>query len=191
MYQKKRKLLNEDDVIWESKTNNHKKKVWVHSRSEQKTVILPNGKLELLELLVEGKCDLYFTIKPSHSINFSLNFGPSMTSGPDNYYYYFKRIGELKSTLFIGTSVEPFSKYGEFVRIKKLNYFDDCPKAKQFIEKEKNFLSCKLLNLLNYITRIVIIKNNSCQHRVYLIAALSLLAKIPAEFSRVRESLLN
>ena len=59
IYIKKRKFLNENDVIWESETNNHKRKVWVHSRSERKTVVLPNGKLRLLESLVEGKCDLY------------------------------------------------------------------------------------------------------------------------------------
>ncbi len=136
IYLKKRKFLNENDVIWESETNNNKRKVWDYTRSERKTVVLPNGKIKLLLLLVEGKCDLYLDFSPGNSSNFVF------------YHYYFKKEKERKSTLFKGelekffTTTFDTSARGEFIKSKNLDYFDDCTKAKEFI-KTKNKLSQK------------------------------------------------
>ena len=136
---KKRKLLGEDDVIWQSKTkkNNHKKKVWVKARSEKKTVVLPDGKLALLELLVEGKCDLYFDINSGFNFDINTNLVYGIAPTPPEALYYFKRKGEPRSTLYKGRSKSSFSNNLEYVRSKQLKYFDECPKAKDFITKQK------------------------------------------------------
>ncbi|GAA4963332.1 hypothetical protein [Algibacter aquimarinus] len=131
IYQKKRKFLNKNDVVWESKTNNHKKKVWVHSRSQSKTVVLPNGKLKLLPLLVEGVCNLTFDLK----------FGNYTNPDIPRYYYYVQRKGEQKSTLFKG---EP----REFIKTKKIEYFDDCMKAKEFMYPHKKLSRLQIIKLV-------------------------------------------
>ncbi|WP_055448499.1 hypothetical protein [Lacinutrix mariniflava] len=133
IYIKKRKFLNENDVIWESETNNHKRKVWVHSRSERKAVVLPNGKLRLLESLVEGKCDLYIDfIVITSAIDFNLY--------NVNNYYYVHRKNEWKSTLFKGL--------GEFIKTKRIDYFDDCVKAKEFIKTRKKLSQQEIIELV-------------------------------------------
>ncbi|BAO77499.1 hypothetical protein [Winogradskyella sp. PG-2] len=131
IYQKKRKFLNENDVIWESKKNNDKKKVWVHSRSQRKTVILPDGKLKLLPLLVEGVCNLTIDLK----------FGNYSNPDTPRYYYYVQRKGEQKSTLFKG---EP----REFIKTKKIEYFDDCMKAKEFMNPHKKISRLQIIKLV-------------------------------------------
>ena len=130
-YTKKRKLLNENDVVWESKTNNHKKKVWVYSRYERKSLVSPKGKLKFLKPLVEGKCDLYIEYIP---------YGTYEGFVGIHNYYYFLRKGEWKSTLFAGT--------GEFIRTKKLEYFNDCPKAREFIKKQKKISEFQVIELV-------------------------------------------
>ena len=131
IYQKKRKFLYKNDIVWESKTNNDKKKVWVHSRSQSKTVVLPNGKLKLLPLLVEGVCNLTFDLK----------FGNYNNPDIPRYYYYVQRKGEQKSTLFKG---EP----GEFIKTKKIEYFDDCLKAKEFMNPHKKLSRLQIIKLV-------------------------------------------
>lgn len=133
LVKKKRKFLDDDDVIWKSESNN-KRNVWVHSRSERKTVILPNGKLKLLHLLVEGKCDLY--------IDFTIStLGNNSDFNKVNNYYYVHKESELKSTLFKGS--------GEFIKTKKIDYFDDCPKAKEFIQIHNKLSQLQIIKLVN------------------------------------------
>lgn len=131
-----REFLNDDDEVWESKFNNNKKKVYVHERKIYKNVILPNGKQRLLELLVEGKCDLYVDITSSAS-NDGIGSGDSF-----NYRYYVRRKGEEKSTLFKGFGYLIGSKFKSY-------YFDDCPKAKEFIEKHEKITGEQLIELVN------------------------------------------
>ena len=143
IYQKKRKFLYKDDVIWDSEKNNDKRKVWVRYRSERNTVVLPNGKIKLLHALVEGYCSLYFEQIP-------------VTNGYDNHIrmdnnYYVHRKGEYKSTFFKGRPKELlFSEgEGEFIKTKKINYFDNCPKAKEFIETRKKLSKKEIIMVVN------------------------------------------
>ena len=142
IFKKKRKFLNKNDVIWKSPTNNHKRNVWVHSRSERKTILLPNGKYKLLDLLVEGNCDLSIDYKISSS-----NFGQDYASQRVDHYYYVFRENEPTSTVFKGS--------GEFIKTKKINYFDDCKEAKKFLKAQPKLSQLQLEKLVR-------LYNNQC-----------------------------
>ncbi|WP_400080639.1 hypothetical protein [Winogradskyella sp. R77965] len=140
-YQKKRKFLNENDIIWNSETNNHKRKVWVLERSETKTVVLPDGKIKFLYPLVEGSCCLYFESFPVIDLNGNII--------RIDINYYVQREGEYKSTLLKGGPKEFFSNdLGEFIKTKKISYFDNCPKAKKIIISQKKISKKEIIELV-------------------------------------------
>lgn len=118
IYEKKRKALNDDDVIWESEAHPNKKMVWVYSRLERKSVVLPNNKIVLMQVLVEGPCELYidYSLEDTGyglSINSFDNFMFQDTGNVilNTNYYVYRELRERKSTVFEGS--------GEFIKTKK------------------------------------------------------------------------
>ncbi|WP_431157841.1 hypothetical protein [Winogradskyella poriferorum] len=151
LFEKRRKDLDPKDRVWESETNNHKRNVWIHRRSEVKNVLLPDGSLKLLTLLVEGKCDLYL----------DYDFDDFEYSNRLYYKYYFKKKNAIRSTLYEGDT-EKFittsfntKAIGEFIRSKKFDYFNDC-QAVTTVLKEKEKLN------KNDIVELVKLYNTSC-----------------------------
>lgn len=147
IYEKKRKEITDDDVIWTGETHPKKKMVWVYSRLERKSLVLPNGKITLMQVLIEGPCDLYIDYSledTGYGLGFN-NFDGFMFQDTGNVilntnYYVYRKLWERKSTVFEGA--------GEFIKTKKIDYFDNCPEAKAFIDERKKLSKAEVIQLV-------------------------------------------
>ena len=118
IYEKKRKALMDDDVIWGEEVHPNKKMVWVYSRLERKSVVLPNNKIVLMQVLVEGPCELYIDYSledTGYGLNIN-SFDNFMFQDTGNVilntnYYVYRELRERKSTVFEGS--------GEIIKTKK------------------------------------------------------------------------